>query len=902
VAERRPSPEALLERAREEAARGGRGRLKIFFGAAPGVGKTYAMLEDARARQRAGTEVVVGVVETHGRRETEALLEGLEVLPRKAVDHRGIIIPEFDLDAALTRHPELILVDEMAHTNAPESRHTKRWQDVDELLAAGINVYSTLNVQHLESLNDVVAQITGVQVRETVPDAILDRADELELADLSPEDLLARLQTGKVYIPDQAARALDRFFRKGNLIALRELALRRVAERVDAQMRRYMREEGIREVWPAAERLLVCIGTNPESDRVIRAGWRLAQRLQADWIVVHVETPREAALPDADRRAVRENLELAEELGARATVLSGRAPAEELLAFARENNVSRIILGKPTHGRWRDQLFGSLMEQVVRASGDHDVYVITGETEEPRRRPRLARRTGSPLSEYLWGAGIVGGCTALLLAGSRWLTLTDDAMVFILGTVLVGARCGLAPTLLASVLSVALFDFLFIPPHLTFAVSDIRYLGTFVVMLVVGLVTSGLTVRIREQTMASRERERRTATLYALTQDLAAHAETAALAAATIRHVQDTTGAEAALLVADPDGRLVVPPTAPAFIKSGREQAVAEWVYRNRQSAGAGTDTLPGSAGYYVPLTGPGGVLGVLALRFADAGRLDDPQIRRLLETIARQAALALERAALAEQSRHAAVEVEAERLRTALLSSLSHDLRTPLAGITGSASSLVADQGRLSADTRRDLAQTVLQEAERMNRLITNLLSMIRLESGVLAVQKEWQTLEEAAGVALLRLDERLTGHPVTVNIPPDLPLVPYDSVLLEQVFINLLENAIRHTPAGTPIEIEAEQDQGGVLVTVADHGPGVPPGEEERIFDKFYQSGATPSGGVGLGLTICRGIVKAHGGRIWAENRPGGGLAVHFTLPITGAPPLPPPPEPEPSHAVQA
>jgi two-component system sensor histidine kinase KdpD len=887
---RRPDPEALLARVREEERKAGRGRLKIFFGASPGVGKTYAMLEEARARRRDGVDVVVGVVETHGRAETAALVEGLEVLPRRALEYRGVALKEFDLDAALARRPSLILVDELAHTNAPGSRHARRFQDVEELLSAGIDVYTTLNVQHLESLNDVVAQITGIQVRETVPDSILEHADELEVADLSAEDLLKRLDEGKVYVPEEAARAIARFFRKGNLIALRELALRRAAERVDAQMRGYMREHGISETWPAGERVLVCIGPNPAGARLVRAGKRMATSLKCDWTVLYVEAPGQR-ISASDRDALVQNLQLAEELGAQTATLSGLNAAEEMLAYARAHNVTKIVVGKPTHSRWRDKLFGSTLDQLVRGSGEIDVYIITGDVAETRHAPAPRAGPVSPPGEYVRAALVIAACAAISFPLFARLSVTDVAMVYLLGVVFVASRYGRGPSVFASLLSIASFDFFFVPPRFTFAVSDARYALTFAVMLAAALVASHLTLRIRAQAQTARDRERRTGAVYAMSRALAAARTPADLIAIATRHLADTFGAEMHILMPDQTGRLE------GGDLDEKERSVAQWVFDHRQRAGAGTDTLPSASGLYVPLAASSGVVGVLGVRAADPSRFEDPTLLQLLETFAGQAALALERAQLADRAQKEEVEVEAERLRTSLLSSLSHDMRTPLGVITGAASSLLEDPGHgtIKEPAKRELLQSILDESNRMNRLIGNLLDMIRVESGALKVQKEWQPLEEPVGVALIRLQDRLREHPVEVHLPPDLPLVPMDGVLIEQVFVNLLENAVKYTPPGTPIEISALPIDGRVRVDVADRGPGIPPGEESRIFDKFYRvAGEGPVSGVGLGLTICRGIVTAHGGRIWVENLPGGGALFRFTLPLGADPPPSVPGEP--------
>lgn len=885
---RRPDPDQLLRLAKQEEAAAARGRLKVFFGASPGVGKTFAMLEEARARKAEGLDVVVGVVETHGRRETEALLTDLQVLARRTVEHRGVTLTEFDLDAALARHPRILLVDELAHTNAPGSRHAKRWQDVDELLDAGIDVYTTLNVQHVESLNDVVAQITGIQVRETIPDAILDRADQIELADLSPDDLLRRLREGKVYVPEQASRAIERFFRKGNLIALRELALRRTAQRVDEQMRGYMQAHGIREVWPASDRILVCLGAGAEGPRLVRAARRMATVLRCEWVALHVEALAPGGLNDAEREQLTATMQLAEQLGAQAVTVSGHSVRDEILAYAQAHNVTRILVGKPRTRRWRHLLRGSLVDGLVRQSGPTDIYVLSGTAEEGTPQPPARRRPRPRASEFLIALGTVALCTALNWFVFRRINVTDVAMVYLLGTILVAARTSLWPSVVASVTSIALFDFLFVPPFGTFAVNDVDYIATFAVMLAVSLVTSYLTLQVRGQARAAREREQRTGALYALSRELAGATATEVLTTAARRHVDGALGVHSFILLPGPDRglsvpHLGVPDGAGQPLLDDRELSVARWVYDHGSPAGRGTDTLPASRGLYLPLTGGSGAVGVLAIFADDTRDLQHPTARQLLEAFAGQTALALERVLLATRHQESQMEVEAERLRTALLSSLSHDLRTPLGAITGAASTLRDDAETISASARDELLGAILQESARMNRLIGNLLDMIRLETGALQVQPDFQPLEEVVGVALIRLEERLQEHPVTTALPADLPLVAIDGILIEQVLVNLLENAAKYTPAGTPIEISAEGDDEFVTVSVADRGPGIPPGEEQKIFDKFHRLPTVESpSGVGLGLTICRGIVTAHGGRIWAENRQGGGLAVRFTLPV--------------------
>ncbi len=872
---RRPDPDALLALVREEEARQHCGRLKLFFGAAPGVGKTYTMLEAARARQAEGVDVVVGVVETHGRSETARLTDGLTILPRRTIDYKGSPLQEFDLDSALERKPALILIDELAHTNAPGCRHGKRWQDVLELLDGGIDVYTTLNVQHVESLNDVVAQITGVTVRETVPDALLERADEIELVDVTPDVLLQRLREGRVYLPDQASRALERFFREGNLIALRELALRQTAHRVDAQMRGYMRSQGIRDTWAATDRLAVCIGPDPSALRLIRAARRMAERLQAQWTAVFVEVPGQVS--ETAREAVVRAFRLAEELGGETVTLSGASVADEILAWAQERNVTRLIVGKPLRQGLRARLRGSLLDALVDGSGSMDVFVITGEADDAtppkpfRRPPRF--------TQYAWAAGVVAVATAVGLALRSVLSTTDIAMLYLLAAVVVGSRVRQRPALLASVLSIALFDFCFVPPYYTFAVHDVNYVLTFGMMLGIGIVMSRLTGRIREQADASRAREQRTASAYALSREMTAAREPPEIAAAATRHIEDGFAGRVTFLLPTGDGALA------------SDDGVARWAFEHGQLAGLGTSTLPASPALYLPLQAGDRVLGVVRMEPRDPQEMVDPERRQQLESFVRQAAVALERSELAERNQASRMEVEAERLRTSLLSSLSHDLRTPLGSIEGAASSLLETDTVLPPEIRRELAETILDESRRMTRLVANLLDMIRVESGTLAVQKQWVPLEEIIGVALIRLDARLAGHSVTTHLPPDLPLVFVDDILLEQVFINLLENAAKYTPAASPIEISGVARDGEVTVSVADRGPGIPSGDEQRIFEKFYRAvqGDTV-GGVGLGLAICRGIIVAHGGRIWAERRPGGGSIFRFTLPQDGVPPPPP------------
>jgi two-component system sensor histidine kinase KdpD len=894
--DRRPDADELLKRLTEQEREATRARFKIFFGASAGVGKTYAMLLEARERRQAGADVVAGVVETHGRSETAMLLEGIEKLPLQTIEHRGVGVREFDLDAALRRRPGLLLVDELAHTNVPGSRHAKRWQDVNELLETGIEVYTTLNVQHVDSLNDVVAQVTGVTVRETVPDSILDRADEIELVDIPPEDLMQRLREGKVYIPEQAERALLSFFKKGNLIALRELALRKTAERVDAQLESYRRLEGISKTWDVRERLMVCVGDPRTGLALVREARRMAAGLRADWLVVHVERPGDLRSKAQRRAGVVDLLSFAEELGAQTAILSGYSVSAELLNHARERHVSRILIGKPSRPRWVEILLGSLTDTLVRTSPDIDVYVVDAQRAKPREEasPRLPAPR-SPPRHYLSAAGIVLVCTGIAALMFPRFDRANLVMVYLVGVLIAAARFGRGPGMMASLLSVAAFDFFFVPPHLTFAVSDTQYLITFAVMLGSAALVSTLAVRLREQAEEARTRERRTAALYALSRDLADTSSEVELQEAAMARVRETFDCDAALLLPDEQGR-VRPRTALRSTQpfDGRELGVAQWVFDHAQPAGAGTSTLPGATGLYWPLETPQGAMGVLAL----VAPTDRPILRsgqaRLLETFAHQIALALERAGLASVSERSRMLAESERLRNALLSSVSHDLRTPLAAITGAISTLRQQDTRLPDPVRQELLLAVATEAQRMNRLVANLLEMTRMEAKGVQVRKEWHSIEEVVGSALGRLEDQLAGREIGLDIPADLPLVPFDAVSIEQVLINLLENAAKYSPPGTPIGIRAEVRPGEAVIEVMDRGRGLAPGDETKVFEKFYRARADRDpGGMGLGLAICRAVVTAHGGTISALAREGGGATFRFTLPIAGV--APPAPEPE-------
>jgi two-component system sensor histidine kinase KdpD len=880
----RPDPEALLKLAQaEEAEAEPQARLKIFLGYAAGVGKTYAMLEAARQRRHEGRDVIAGYVESHGRQETDALLEGLEVIPPALVSYQGVALPEMDLDAVLARKPQIALVDELAHTNAPGSRHEKRWQDVEELLGAGIDVYTTVNVQHFESLNDVVAQITGVVVRETVPDRLLDEAAEIRLVDIPPEDLLQRLNEGKVYVPDKAAVALRKFFQPGNLIALRELSLRRTASRVDGQMRAYMEAKSITGPWPAGERLLVCVSGGPSSEKLIRTTRRLADELNSSWLTVYIETTGSAGHIQENRERIWKDLRLAESLGSQVASITAASVSQAIIEYAVQHNVTKIVVGKPTRPRWREFLRQPLVDQVIRLSGAIDVYVVSIESIEPRSDKGVAPpRKPISLTVYMKSLIAVVLATLACEALRHFLAPTNMVMIYLLAVVMAALRLGRKPAILTAFLSVVAFDFFFVPPRLTLAVSDTEYLITFVALFSVGVIISTLVAKSRERADALREREVQTASLYYLSRDLAGAGGIVAIMEAVIRNVGESLHCKVVILL--PEGeRLELKAGSPGLNLDLKEQAVADWAFRNRQPSGRGTDTLGSSALLYLPLQGSATLLGVLGVKLDNEAEHRSPQIRRLLDAFASQTAMAMERVQLGKQAEQAQILQARETLERALLNSVSHDLRTPLSSITGVLSSLKDEGEHLSADTRRELLETASEEANRLNRFVGNLLDMTRLEAGKLALKKELCDVQDLIGCALAALEPRISSRDIAVRMLPMLPLVPMDLVLMTQVLVNLLENTLKYSPPGTPVEIIARTDTPWLIIEIADKGHGVPDQDLKRIFDKFYRIPVPEgAGGTGLGLSICKGIVEAHGGTIRAENQSGGGLRVTIKLPL--------------------
>ncbi|MCL7453002.1 MAG: sensor histidine kinase KdpD [Anaerolineae bacterium] len=881
----RPDPDELLSQVQTEERQQARGKLKIFFGYAAGVGKTYAMLEAAQQRLAEGMEVVAASVETHGLPETEALLAGLEVLPPRQMEYRGQLWPELDVDAVLARHPELSLVDELAHTNVPGSRHAKRYQDVDEILAAGIDVYTTLNVQHLESLNDTVAQITGITEHETIPDQFIDESTELELIDLPPDELQRRLQEGKVYVPEQAAHATRQFFRKGNLTALRELALRDAAARVDEQMRAYMQLRAIPGPWPAGEQLLVCVGPGPFGERLVRAARRLAGELNARWTALYVETPAHLRLNTEEQDQLARTLYLAEELGGRSVTLPGRSVAAAAVDYARRHNVTKIVVGKPVGPHWRQLLRGTVVDQIVQASGPIDVYVISGTPEAGRGLEPGGWRPSGSWSQYAWAAGLV--LLGSLLGGllRQFLAPTNLVMIYLLVVVVAALYLGRGPAILAAILGVLVFDFFFVPPYLTLAVADTEYLLTFLGLLFVGLIISDLTARVREQIEAARRRERETSALYGLSRDLAVAADLEAEGEAVAAHAGDTFGRDVIILLPEGNDGATLRPFKdhPDLPLDEHELAVATWTFQHGQPAGRGTDTLAAARLRYLPLKTARKTVGVLGVRAAEQGKYLSPEQRRLLEAFASLAAVAIERVQLAEAASQVQILEATEKLQTALLNSISHDLRTPLVSITGALSALQEEGVRLDDDARSVLVDTAAEEAGRLNRLVGNLLDMTRLEAGAVRIHREPRDLQDVIGAALQQLGERLNGRPVKVALPATLPLVPLDFVLLAHVLVNLVDNALKYSPPGSPVEISVRLTESEAQIDVADQGIGIPAEDLSRIFQKFYRV-QRPShvAGTGLGLSISKGLVEVHGGRIWAQNRPGGGTIVTVALPL--------------------
>ncbi len=883
----RPNPDAILAKLREEESRAKRGRLKVFLGMCPGVGKTHSMLRAAQQERLAKVDVVVGLVETHSRVETEAVLAGLTVIPRREVAYKGTMITEMDLPAILARKPQLVLVDELAHTNAPGSLHTKRWQDVLDLLEAGIGVYTTLNIQHVESRADAVHQITGAPVHETVPDSLLDLADELELIDLTTERLLERLREGKVYLGQRAVAARENFFQESNLTALRELALRFTAERVDHQLRTMRAPASKQTVWRSGERLLVAVGPSPFSTQLVRWTRRLAAAQGAAWCAVHVETS--VPLSTEEQLLLDKNLRLARELGAEVILTRDQDIAAALVRAALQHNATQIVVGKPRGHRWLEFLRGgTLVDRLIRQGGNIDIYVVPAEHDVRERTwLHLGEVVQTDPKEYGVAVGTVAAITA-----AGWLLPTEYylsvGLIFLLAVITLSLRVGRWPVLLAGILSALCWNFFFIPPRYTFIISKAEDLILFATYFVVALVAGQLTARIRAQAANERLREERATALLQLTRALAEAKTLDEAAFAALRQVDDLFGAQTALFLTDEAGGHFHSHFASSFVPDAKESSVAEWVFRNRRSAGRFTDTLPSSAAHYVALVREDRAVGVLGVQLPATATLTMAQ-RDLLEAFARQLALIVEREDLRASSEREKLLAESEKLHRALLDSVSHELRTPLAVITAAAENLP----NANTGTREHLVTEIRTAAKRLNRLVGNLLDQTRLESGVLRPNLDWHDARDLINAALDDTRDALAGHPLTLTVAENLPTVLADQALMVQALANLLLNAAQHTPAGCRVVVTANLERNGqrVAFVVADGGPGLPAPMRDKLFQKFERGDSARAGGLGLGLPIVRGFVAAQGGELVADENPGGGA--RFTIYLPHAPAQNAPPE---------
>ena len=890
----RPSPDALLEQAKKE----GRGKLKIFLGAAPGVGKTFEMLTQARQRRRDGVDVVIGVVETHGRVDTDALTKGFEVVPKKRSLYKGRVIFEMDLDAILQRKPRLVLVDELAHTNAEGSRHPKRYLDVEELLAAGMDVYTTVNIQHIESLNDVIAQITRIRVRETVPDEVLDEADEIELVDTTADDLLQRLKEGKVYVKAPAERALRHFFSPGNLTALRELALRKTAQRVDRDMTDYMQAHAIGGPWPASEHILVCVNEHPSAAELMRRARRLADNLKASWTALYVESPRHLSLSEVEKDRVADTLRLAQRLGAEAVTLPGRDIAQTVLDYARKNNVTQILIGKSERSRWFEILHGSVVRDLMRMSGAISVTAVFADGDVVAPKSVKTRPGDVPFAWQAYGWSALATAATI---GVAWLLNAavphargSIGMLFLVPVLLSAVSFGLRPALFTAFVSVMAYNFFFLPPLYTFTIADPNNLLSFGVLLLVAVTAGNLAARVRVQADLASARAAIASELYRFTGKLAAIARLDDILWAAAFQISSMLKANVVILLPDPktrrlEIRIGYPPEDEI---DAQDYAAATWSWERGQAAGRNAETLPGTKRLFLPMRTGEGLVGVIGLQRLDDKALFTPEERRLLDALIDQTALAIERSQLVERVDEAQVHVEADKLRVAMLTSLSHDLRTPLASILGATTTLLTGGELYDAAQTHELLSTIRDEAERLDRFVGNLLDMSRLEAGALGVKTETADVKELVDVARKRLARRLAAHRLAVDVPQDLPAVSVDPLLVEQALVNLLDNAAKYSPADSSIGIRARRSAGRVVVTIDDEGPGIPPEALPLIFDKFYRAKAADSriAGTGLGLAVARGFVEAFGGKLDAANRTDrSGAVLTLTLPISEIPEQP-------------
>ena len=875
-----------------------RGKLTVFLGAAAGVGKTFTMLETARQRVAEGMDVVVGWVDTHGRPDTERLLAGLPRIAPRTTLLQGRLQIEMDADAIGRRKPELVLVDELAHANAAGSCHLRRYQDVEDLLQAGISVYTTLNIQHIESLNDIVAQITGVIVKETVPDYILEQADSIQLIDISAEELIKRLTADESGAMNPAASAARKFYRLGNINALRELALRFTARRVDRDLHEYMREHEIAGPWPAAERVMVCVSASPFAAQIIRAAHRLAAGLQAELIALHIEAQtRPSPMSEEERDRAARNLQLAEELGARTMTIVGDNLVQEILDTAQRHNVSSIVIGKPRSQGWRDYWQRTVVDQLTRDSGGINVTVIQGTAEQQRGSAIKTKSNTDQVNrtQYLLGFVMTAVVSLVCVTFRDEADLINIALIYQLPVMMSAFWWGRWPSYFVAVVAVAQFNFLFIPPLYTFNVADAQHIWSFAIFLVVAFVIGGRTEWLRAEAEAARRRERSTRALYEFSKEIAAVVDLNQILQGIVRQAAETINRTVSVLLPADNGNLTLSakhePTrlsrTSAMIESAELEA-ANWAHVHGQAAGRSTNTLSGVQSLYIPLIASGQGIGVLGIQL-DQQQVP-PEEKRLIDAWASLAALAIERVRLAEKAREAALLSEADRLRNALFNSISHELRTPLASIVGSVSSLLDEEGSYSEMARHELLENVQEGAMRMERVVANLLDTARLESGMLQLKIDWCDIQDLLGTALQRLHDRMQQYSLKLSVAEELPLVRGDFVLLELVLLNLLDNAMKYAAKGSEIAIVAESTGGSVQVSIFDQGVGIPEADLVKVFDKFYRvRQAKPISGTGLGLSICKGVIEAHGGIIWAEPRPAGGTVMRFRLPVGAATQMP-------------
>ena len=893
--ENRPNPEDLLKVAQQQERQQERGKLRIYLGAAPGVGKTYSMLEDARAKREHGLDIVVGVVESHGRHEIDALLHGLEILPRQIIDYRGMKLTEFDLDKALKRNPGIILIDEMAHTNAPGLRHEKRWQDINELLDHGIDVYTTVNVQHIDSRKDDVAKIIHIPIKESVPDYLFEMADSIELIDLPPEDLLKRLNEGKVYFPQQAELAKEHFFRVGNLIALREMALRYTADRVGEDVLSYRRGQGIKHIWPTREKILVCVGPG-ESNRLIRSASRIAKSLNAEWTAIYVDVPRLQASEEERNRAIHK-LRLAERLGADTRLIVGTDIVKEIMSFAHEQNISQIMIWKNSRQTWRKIFklwknvtlgrrgfsFSSLADTIVRQSGEIDVYVMTGGApEEAKEIPITPVPRKFSWRSYLASLGVVLVATLIDYLLFPYLNATNLIMIYFFGVFLVAIYDKALPTIFAALLSILVCSFLFLPPYYAFALENTEYLLSIILLLIIALTINHYTVLSRREANRARDAERRIARLHTLSRQLATMRGVDRLLNIGVEYTGEILNSDVQALLPENGTLKVHAKSATDWALDAKELSVAQWVYDQGQVAGLGTDTLPYSQALYIPLLASQSTMGVLSIRPKEEKVLT-PEKRHLLEAFAHQLAITIEADLHHEQTKKTELQTETNKVRSTLLKSFSHDLRTPLVSIMGAANKLIEVGTDIENQNIQQLHKNIFIESEQLDRLINNLLKMTNFETQSIPLNKEFCSLSELIHFVLDSPSIKMLKRHITVNLPENLPLMPLDSMLIQEVLHNLIDNAVKFTPLATVIEVSAQVVKDRVIVSIEDQGPGLLSDELTNLFDKFYRGKMiTVERGMGLGLAVCRTIINAHGGEIWAENRKEGGAAFRFSLPF--------------------